>query len=120
MKLPSGQPVWQNGTPHDMQREACFLTEGSGQGSKTSRQSRSRACTGRLLGPSRGVSMNAPASAVVDQLHGSALLFLAAGGALRCHALEVSGHHLHELLQAGLPAAEQARRDRAAGQLYML
>src|ERR1700733_7352050 len=55
MRLPSGQPLWQNGMPQSMQRAACRSVRSLANGSYTSRQSVIRTSTARLRGVSRAV-----------------------------------------------------------------
>ena len=54
MRLPSGQPAWQNATPQSMQRTAWVRATSVAGGSSTTRQSRSRSDTGRLRKSTRG------------------------------------------------------------------
>ena len=53
MRLPSGQPLLQNGIPQSMHRDACARTSPSGNVSYTSCQSRMRTGTGRRVGSFR-------------------------------------------------------------------
>ena len=53
MRLPSGQPLLQNGMPQSMHRDACVCRWSSAKGSYTSFQSSSRTGTGRRVGVSR-------------------------------------------------------------------
>ena len=53
MRLPSGQPSWQNGMPQSMQRVAWSRISSSPAGGYTSRQSWMRTGTGRRLGSCR-------------------------------------------------------------------
>ena len=50
MRLPSGQPSWQNGMPQSMHRVAWSRISSSPAGGYTSRQSRMRTGTGPALG----------------------------------------------------------------------
>src|SRR5262249_52557779 len=58
MMLPSGQPLWQNGTPQSMQRAPCARSLSSGILRSYSRQSCRRSLTERRSGVSRSISMN--------------------------------------------------------------
>ena len=53
IRLPSGQPWWQNGTPQSMHRVACSRISSSDADGYTSRQSWMRTGTGRRLGSLR-------------------------------------------------------------------
>jgi hypothetical protein len=64
MRLPSGQPVWQNGMPQSMHRPAWRSRRPAGKSWYTSRQSRIRTSTGRRAGVSRGVVKNPLGSAI--------------------------------------------------------
>ncbi len=49
MRLPSGQPLWQNGTPHSMQRAPCADSSSS---ERWARNSRKGCCATRSAGSS--------------------------------------------------------------------
>ncbi len=53
IRLPSGQPWWQNGMPQSMQRVACSRISESDAAGYTSCQSRMRTGTGRRAGSLR-------------------------------------------------------------------
>ena len=53
IKLPSGQPLLQNGMPQSIQRPACWRNLSPSNGSYTSRQSATRTGIGRRLGVAR-------------------------------------------------------------------
>ncbi len=58
MRLPSGHPAWQKGTPQFMQRAAWRRSFSSENGALSSRKSRSRSGTERSSGSSLPYSMN--------------------------------------------------------------
>src|SRR4051795_5627799 len=108
MRLPSGQPLWQNGTPHSMQRAPCSESSVSGRWRTNSLKSPTRSCGSRSGTPTRWTFINAPSpptqrapvvgeDAVApggDLLRAGLLLF---GGELLEHAAVVLGEDLDEL-----------------------
>ena len=64
IRLPSGQPWWQNGMPQSMHRPACLSRASWPNSVYTSRQSWIRTSTGRRAGVCRGVVMNPLGSAM--------------------------------------------------------
>ena len=66
IRLPSGQPWWQNGIPQSMHRPACASSAIGEKSAYTSRQSRIRTSTGRRAGVSRGVLRNPLGSAIAS------------------------------------------------------
>src|SRR4051794_11081018 len=133
IRLPSGQPLWQNGTPHSMQRAACSRSSASGSVPTNSRMSPTRSAGARsgasslvtfLNAPMRPISLPPPGVRRLweTESHDSSrdrVLGLAgdeadaAGGERQVeHRLVVVRHHLRE---AGrVPARDQARGDRGA------
>src|SRR4051812_18539818 len=62
IRLPSGQPEWQNGMPQSMQRAPCSRSCGSACGSAYSFKSFSRSSIGRLRGSTRWSLRKPPSS----------------------------------------------------------
>src|SRR4051812_36691482 len=60
IRLPSGQPEWQNGMPQSMQRAPCCCSSGSARGSVYSWKSSTRSATGRLRGSTRWIWRKPP------------------------------------------------------------
>src|SRR3954465_15963634 len=86
IRLPSGQPEWQNGMPQSMQRAPCAFRSGSASGSWYSMKSRTRSGTGRFGPLTRGILRKPPISPIArqDLLRGLLLdlLLLARRGAV--------------------------------------
>src|SRR4051812_29030344 len=74
IRLPSGQPEWQNGMPQSMQRAPCSWSSASASGSAYSLKSFRRSGTGRLRASTRWISRKPP-SLPIARKH----LFLARG-----------------------------------------
>ena len=88
MRLPSGQPWWQNGMPQSMQRDACARSCARRARDRRSRASRGRArSTGRSSSSSRGASRKPFGSPMACYLRS-------------CRSCEDASplvrHHLHE------------------------
>ena len=64
MRFPSGQPLWQNGTPHSMQRAPCARSVASGSGTTNSRWSCTRSAGGRSDVSARAILRNAPSAPI--------------------------------------------------------
>src|SRR3954463_2477512 len=85
IRLPSGQPEWQNGMPQSMQRAPCAFRSGSASGSWYSMKSCTRCSTGRFGPLTRWISRKPPISPIARQdLLGGLLLDLLLLG--RCGA----------------------------------
>src|SRR3954470_21765205 len=126
MRLPSGQPLWQNGTPHSMQRAPCSASSVSGRWSTNSRKSPTRSVGSRSGTPTRWTFRKAPSSPIErhpllgeealaarrDRLLGRRLLL---GGKLLEHAPVVLGEDLDELRRHRLPLVEHPLPDRRIG-----
>src|SRR4051812_17630686 len=108
IRLPSGQPLWQNGTPHSMQRAPCSASSVSGRWSTNSLKSPTRSFGSRSGTPTRWTFRNAPSSPIErDALLGQEALaarghrlragLLLLGGELLEHAAVVLGEDLDEL-----------------------
>src|SRR5271165_6782477 len=124
MRLPSGQPLWQNGIPQSMHRAACRSARSRANGSYTSRQSVSRTSTGRRRGVSRAVVKNPFGSPIAScpspvrgRHHGLVhVTALALGGRGRHEdPLVVLRHDLGEPLHRLVPRGEQPPGDRGPG-----
>src|SRR5438105_1583818 len=110
MRLPSGQPLLQNGMPQSMQRDACVRNLSSANGSYTSCQSSSRTGMGRRVGVSRPCFMKpvaSPMSRRHDRVEDGDAPFLGLAGRIE-HPLVVLGHHLGEAADLLVPSLEQA------------
>src|SRR5947209_11920531 len=68
MRLPSGQPLWQNGTPHSMQRAPCRPSSVSERCRTNSRKSPTRSCGSRSGTPTRWTFRKAPSSPIERDL----------------------------------------------------
>src|SRR4051794_20671456 len=71
MRLPSGQPLWQKGTPHSMQRAPWAASSSSGRRTRNSWNARSPAtrCTGSLYAtPERSIFRKPPSSPIAARL----------------------------------------------------
>src|SRR2546423_3271832 len=68
IRLPSGQPEWQNGMPQSMQRAPCSWSSACGSSTTNSSKSCTRSGTGRLAGPARWIFMKPPSSPTVREL----------------------------------------------------
>src|SRR4051794_28532712 len=124
IRLPSGQPLWQNGTPHSMQRAPCSASSRSGRCSTNSRKSPTRSLGSRSGTPTRWTFRKAPSSPIERHplLREEAL---AAGGDGRLlgarrllllrelleHAAVVLREELHELRRQVLPVVEHRPAD---------
>ena len=76
MRLPSGQPLLQNGMPQSMQRPAWLFKMEPSNGSYTSFQSFNRSSTGRRVGPLRPHFKNPVVSPTCCLHHSVICLFL--------------------------------------------
>src|SRR6201992_608636 len=114
IRLPSGQPLWQNGIPQSMQRVACSRRISLSNSSYTSCQSRSRSGTGRRFGNSRCVYFRKPLGSAMrgrhDRLvHIGTVTF--GFGNRRQHLLVVSRHHLDEVALLSAPVSQDPLAD---------
>src|SRR4051794_2637357 len=110
MRLPSGQPEWQNGMPQSMQRAPCSFSSGSASGSWYSSKSWTRCATGRFGPFTRWIFMKPPTSPIARQhLLGGLGLGLLLGGVARPArprgAADLSRRHGSVLVLAGLAGA---------------
>src|SRR2546421_5235084 len=64
IRLPSGQPEWQNGMPQSMQRAPCSRSPFTASGSWYSEKSCTRSSTGRLGGFTRSIFRKPPSSPI--------------------------------------------------------
>src|SRR4051794_10794703 len=64
IRLPSGQPEWQNGMPQSMQRAPCSCRSVTAIGSWYSKKSWTRSSTARLGGLTRWIFMKPPSSPI--------------------------------------------------------
>src|SRR3954451_22952430 len=131
MRLPSGQPLWQNGTPHSMQRTPCSASSRSLRWRTNSLKSCTRSLGSRSGTPTRWIFRNAPSSPIERHLLGAEEP-LAAGGhraprgllllalELLEHAAVVLGEDLDELRHELVEALEHAAADGRAGALDVL
>src|SRR4029077_12620290 len=127
MMLPSGQPVWQNGTPQSMQRAPWVRTFSSAKSRYTSDQSLIRSRTGRRSGVSRPNSTKPVTLPMRDlsrerghrrwymlwrrnRYSGCNLKFRDAE-----HSLKFVREHFDELGQQAVPVLENPLPARAAG-----
>ncbi len=118
MRLPSGQPWWQKGTPQSMQRPACRRSTARSPGSPISRQSRMRTGTGRFFGSSRSVTFRNPRGSATGHLQDLPPDVVRIGVDALPLRVEADGSHhrpvaRHELRDA-LQAARRARAARPA------
>src|SRR3712207_5539753 len=109
MRLPSGQPLWQNGTPHSMQRAPCSASSVSGRWRTNSLKSPTRSRGSRSGTPTRWTFRKAPSSPIDRVLLREEALAagrdsrlgarggLLLGGELLEHAPVVGGEDLDEL-----------------------
>src|SRR6478672_7781362 len=72
MRLPSGQPWWQNGMPQSMHRPAWRLRTAESPASYTSFQSMRRIGTGRRGGSSRSGTLMKPRGSATGHLQDAA------------------------------------------------
>src|SRR3954452_16657282 len=115
MSLPSGQPLWQKGTPHSMQRAPWSASSRSGRWRTNSLKSPTRSDGSRSGTPTRWTFRNAPSSPTVDHepfAGGRDRRLGLLGGKLLEHALVVGGDHLDEFRRQRLPLVEDAPADR--------
>src|SRR3954447_16763808 len=71
MRLPSGQPLWQNGTPHSMHRAPWAASSSSGRRTRNSLKACSPAmrCVGSsYLTPERSILRKPPSSPIAARL----------------------------------------------------
>src|SRR5579864_1384242 len=120
IRFPSGQPLWQNGIPQFMHRDACSRRLSCEYGSYTSCQSRTRTGIGRRVGVSRRClrkPVTSPMRGLHHQLVGVEPLLLrpADGGD---DPLEVLREDLQPPL--ALPVVEHPRRDRRPSEREVL
>src|SRR5438105_3251464 len=64
MRLPSGQPEWQNGIPQSMQRAPCFWSSACGSRTTNSLKSSTRWGIGRFFGSCRSIFRKPPSSPI--------------------------------------------------------
>src|SRR5581483_3416161 len=117
IRFPSGQPLWQNGIPQFMHRDACMRSRSGSNGSYTSCQSWTRTGIGRRVGVSRRCfrkPVTSPMCGLHHQLVGIEALCC---GALdgRQDSLEVLREHLQPRLR--LPIVEHPRCELRAREL---
>src|SRR3954447_18357476 len=123
MRLPSGHPLWQNGTPHSMQRAPCSASSRSDRWRTNSLKSPTRSFGSRSGTPTRWTFRNAPSSLIErDPLLGQEALAagrhrlsarrLLLGRELLEHAPVVLGEDLDELLGERVPFVEHPPADR--------
>src|SRR3954470_11957555 len=107
IRLPSGQPEWQNGIPQSMQRAPWSFSSGSASGSWYSSKSWTRCAIARLGPFTRWIFMKPPTSPIARQ-HllgglGLGLLLGAVAGAARAGgATDLTRGHGGVLVLAGL------------------
>src|SRR3954464_5409853 len=100
MRLPSGHPLWQKGTPHSMQRAPCRASSRSERWRTNSLKSPTRSDGSRSGTPTRWTLRKAPSSPTVDHepfaggRHRGLVLL---GGELLEDALVVGREDLDEL-----------------------
>src|SRR3954463_10943611 len=126
MRLPSGQPLWQNGTPHSMQRAPCSASSVSGRCRTNSLKSLTRSSGARSGTPTRWTFTKARSSPIERHLLGR-VEALAAGrdGLLRRlvlllgeqleDAAVILRKHLDELRCDLVPLVEHPLADRRVG-----
>src|SRR3954449_2675290 len=131
MRLPSGQPLWQNGTPHSMQRAPCSASSRSLRWRTNSLKSCTRSLGSRSGTPTRWIFKNAPSSPIERHLLGAEEALAAgrhrAARGLRLLALEllehpaiVLGEDLDELRHEIVEALEHPPADGRGGALDVL
>src|SRR3984957_6962378 len=122
IRLPSGQPLWQNGIPQSMHRDAWCCSVECGKSSYTSSQSRRRRSTGRRLGVSRWVYFRKPLGSGTggrhDRFFGIGAGALGLGDRLQ-HPLVVARHHLGEALLLAGPVGQDPLADRGVGGIHV-
>src|SRR3954454_8374215 len=122
MRLPSGQPSWQNGMPQSMHRVSWSRISSSPAGGYTSRQSWMRTGTGRRLGSCRSYRRKPFGSGTLNS-H-DRLVDVATGGFggpdQFHHPLVVARDHGGELADRRRPVLEQPTGDRRLGLLAVL
>src|SRR4051812_18108909 len=64
MRFPSGQPLWQNGTPHSMQRAPWAASSSSGRWTTNSWKSPTRSAGSRDVTPWRSIFRKPPSSPI--------------------------------------------------------
>src|SRR3954470_7491272 len=127
MRFPSGQPWWQNGTPHSMQRAPWCCSSTSGSVRTNSRWSPTRSCGSRSSCSARENFLKPPTSPTMRLL----VLALAreepvpAGrdrlvAVLLERGAVVVRHHLHEAELRRLPVVEQPCGDDGIGAALVL
>src|SRR4051794_3315348 len=131
MRLPSGQPLWQNGTPHSMQRAPWSASSRSLRWRTNSLKSWTRSDGSRSGTPTRWIFRKAPSSPIERHLLGTEEP-LAAGGhraargllllalELLEHAAVVLGEDLDELRHQVVEAVEHPLPHGRAGALDVL
>src|SRR4051794_24479888 len=131
IRLPSGQPEWQNGTPHSMQRAPWSRRPAIGSCCWYSWKSPTRSATGRLGPLRRSIRRKPPSSpmrghhTVLDRARGGGgrrlvARLLGALGGLAQGALVVPRHHLDPGAGELVPVLEHPARDAAIGALGVL
>src|SRR3954469_10201914 len=131
MRLPSGQPLWQNGTPHSMHRAPCSASSVSGRWRTNSLKSPTRSDGSRSGTPTRWIFRKAPSSpieghpllreeALAAGRHGLRARLRLLGGQLLEHAAVVLREDLDELGGRLVPGVEPPLADRRAGPRHML
>src|SRR5256885_11044584 len=131
MRLPRGQPLWQNGTPHSMHRAPCSASSRSLRWSTNSLKSCTRSLGSRSGTPTRWIFKKAPSSPIEGHLLGAEEP-LATGGhraprglvllalELLEHAAVVLGEDLDELRHEIVEALEHPPADGRGGALDVL
>src|SRR4051794_18718027 len=126
MRLPSGQPLWQNGTPHSMQRAPCSASSVSGRCRTNSLKSCTRSSGARSGTPTRWTFKKAPSSPIERHLllrvealppgrHGLLGRLVLLLRELLEHAAVVLGEDLDELGGQVVPLVEHALPDGRPG-----
>src|SRR2546423_6143311 len=64
IRLPSGQPEWQNGIPQSMQRAPCSWSSACGSRTTYSLKSSTRSGIGRFVGSARSIFRKPPSSPI--------------------------------------------------------
>src|SRR3954469_14338297 len=127
MRLPSGQPLWQNGTPHSMQRAPCAASSSSGRRTRNSLYAFSpwTRCVGSSYGtPARSIFRKPPSSPIRVHLPGLGGDAPVAGGVAARTGVRRRDDRLVELalrrdepLAAGRVRMVVVRHERLAGVL---
>src|SRR3981081_2729204 len=123
MRFPSGQPWWQNGTPHSMQRAPWSRSSSSGSARTNSRWSPIRSPGTRSGGSARLNFLKAPSSPTLRGLFRFGLAREQAVPACRHRLIAVTlerraivlRHDLDEAKLCALPVVEDASRKGCPG-----